>query len=182
MSKQRALQSARKLPWLPGSKPRTPNRLDDRCKESPTYVRGCCTIEPVEIVGEIIPGCQCPNFNLYPSGPVDTSHGELDTTSLGGVELVNYDNYHPDKDFPRGSCPGVPEKCRFSTSFDEDACCDRRISSGEECGCPNYDLFKVHGSYPGYRASPGLELPTGYCPGVSAWCKRIQNTDFSKDS
>ena len=156
--------------------------VDDRCKESPTWVaRGCCTIEPVQIGGEIIPSCQCPNFNLYPSGPVDTSHGELDTTSLGGVELVNYDNYHPDKDFPRGSCPGVPEKCRFSTSFDEDACCDRRISSGEECGCPNYDLFKVHDSYPGYR-DPGLVLPTGYCPGVSAWCKRIQNLYFSKES
>ena len=51
--------------------------LDDRCKEAPTYVRGCCTIEPVEIEGEIIP-CQCPNFNLYPSGPVDTPHRELD--------------------------------------------------------------------------------------------------------
>ena len=95
--------------------------LDDRCKESPTYVRGCCTIEPVEIDGEIIPGCQCPNFNLYPSGPVDTPHRESDeqlqaTTSLGGVELVNYDNYdRPDEDFSRGSCPGVPEKCRFST-------------------------------------------------------------------
>ena len=72
--------------------------LDDRCNESPTYVRGCCTctIEPVEIEGEIIPNCT--NFNLYPSGPVDSAHRELErqlqaTTSLGGVELVNYDNY-----------------------------------------------------------------------------------------
>ena len=129
--------------------------VDDRCKESPTWVvRGCCTIEPVQIGGEIIPSCQCPNFDLYPSGPVDTTHRELDeqlqaTTSLGGVDLVNYDNYDPNRDFPRGSCPGVPEKCRFSTSFDEDACCDRRVRDAKECGCPNYELFKVHGSYPG---------------------------------
>ena len=102
-------------------------------------------------------------------------------TSLGGVDLVNYDNFEqPDKDFSRGSCPGVPGKCRFSTSSDENACCDRKISSGEECGCPNNKLFKVHESYPGYR-DPSLELPTGYCSGVSAWCKRIQNTHFSKD-
>ena len=162
--------------------------LDDRCKESPTYVRGCCTIEPVEIRGEVIP-CQCPNFNLYPSGPVDTALRELDrqlstTTSLGGVQLVTYDNYEqPEKDFSRGFCPGVPAKCRFSTSFDEDACCDRKISNADDkdCGCPNNDLFRVHGSYPGYR-DPSLQLPPGHCPGVSGWCKRSQNTRFSKEA
>ena len=162
--------------------------LDDRCKASPTYERGCCTIEPVEIEGEVIP-CQCPNFNLYPSGPVDSGLREVDrqlttTTSLSGVQIVTYDKYEqPDKDFPRGSCPGVPQKCRFSTSFDEDACCDRRISNDndEDCGCPNYNLFNVHGSYPGYR-DPSLEFPPGNCPGVSYWCKRTQNTGFSKEA
>ena len=161
--------------------------VDERCKESRTWVRGCCTIEPVEIGGET---CQCPNFDLFPSGPVDSARGDLDkqlqaTTSLSGVQLVTYDNYEqPDKDFARGSCPGVPEKCRFSTSFDEDACCDRKISNAaddEECGCPNFGLFKVHGPYPGYR-EPSLAFPPGYCPGVSAWCKRIQNSGFSTDA
>ena len=53
-----------------------------------------------------------------------------------------------------------------STSFDEDACCDRKIKNvdDEECGCPNYNLFNVHGSYPGYREK-SLEFPPGSCPG-----------------
>ena len=70
-----------------------------------------------------------------------------------------------------------------STSFDEDACCDRKISHSddEDCGCPNQDLYQVHGTYPGYR-DPSLRFPPGYCPGVSAWCKRSQNTGFSKEA
>ena len=53
-----------------------------------------------------------------------------------------------------------------STSFDEDACCDRRKPNtiDEECGCPNNKLFREHKIYSGYRDAR-LKLPVGYCPG-----------------
>ena len=77
----------------------------------------------------------------------------------------------------RDSCKKV---WKNSTSFDEDACCDRKIShvDDEDCGCPNYKLFQVHGSYPGYR-DPSLKFPLGTCPGVSAVCKRVLDTGLA---
>ena len=53
-----------------------------------------------------------------------------------------------------------------STSFDEDACCDRQKTSAEDgdCGCPNNKLFREHKIYSGYRDAK-LKLPLGYCPG-----------------
>ena len=163
--------------------------VDKRCKKSPTYLpTACCSLEPVVVREREFNktlSCQCPNFKLFPSGIIYTGFEGSVTTSIDGVQQVTYDNYEQNtKKFLRGSCPGVPEKCRFSTSFDEDACCDRKINNAaddEECGCPNYKLFKRHGSYPGYR-DPSLEFPPGNCPGVSAWCKRSENKDFSTEA
>ena len=167
--------------FIPGFCP----ELDKRCKKSPTFLpTGCCSLEPVvDIEGKTLE-CQCPNFKLFPSGFVIHSFDESVvravefTTSPDGVQQVTYDKHNlPRTTFPRGSCPGLPQKCRFSTSFDEDTCCDRNVDD-EECGCPNDKLFKRHGSYPGYR-DPSREFPQGICPGVAAWCKRPENKDFS---
>ena len=173
--------------WCPG--------VDRRCRKSPTwFVKGCCSLRPVlDSEGKSIPSCQCPNFELFPSGIIHVSFENSDqeipgsstaTTTLDGVQQVEYpnrDNCHiyvnnvctlprtEGPKFARGACPNMPEECHFSMSFDEDACCDRKTNK-DYCRCPNKGLFKKFGSYPGYR-DPEFEFPVGTCPGVNAWCK-----------
>ena len=150
--------------------------MDKRCRKSPTwFVKGCCSLRPVlDSEGKSIPSCQCPNFDLFPSGIIHFSFENTDqdipgsstaTTILDGVQqvewstpivtIVTYMYIYVNNEctlprtegpiFARGACPNMPEECHFSTSFDEDACCDRKTNN-DYCRCPNKKLFKKFGS------------------------------------